>query len=133
MNDRDLSLLNIRPTLSINLEKVSLPEETFQNKTLRPILKLQHDTIIGLFKNFLRHHKANYEAMLSQEKIMFIDSVLNKELKLKNTLLGVVIGQFTTLELQEFNTNSQNLSKRIADLLRQRIIDSIILLDDLQD
>ncbi len=134
MNDRDQTLLSLRPHIStIDLEKISLSEESFQNKTVRPILKLQQDIIIGLVKNFLQRHKVNYTAMSLPEKEKFIDLALNRDLKLKNTLLGIVIGHFTVLELMEFNSNSQNLSKRIADLLQQRIIDNIILLDNLED
>ncbi len=134
MNDRDHTLLRIRPNIStIDLEKISLSEESFQNKTVRPILNLQQDIIIGLVKNFLHRHKVNYTAMSLPEKEKFIDLALNRDLKLKYTLLGIVIGHFTVLELMEFNSNSQNLSKRIADLLQQRIIDNIILLDNLED
>ena len=133
MKDRDQILMSLRPTISrIDLEKVSQPEESFQNRTLRPILKLQQNVIIELVKSYLCQHKAKYAVMPLHEKIKLIESVLQKDLKLKSTLQGIVIGQFTLLELKEFNSNSQNLSKRIAHLLQQRIIDSIMLLDDLQ-
>ncbi|MDA0355999.1 MAG: glyoxalase [Bacteroidetes bacterium] len=133
MKDRDQILMSLRPTISrINLEKISQPEESFQNHTLRPILKLQQDVIIELVKSYLHQHKAKYAVMPLHEKIKFIESVLQKDLKLKSTLQGIVIGQFTLLELKEFNSNSQNLSKRIIILLQQRIIDSVMLLEDLQ-
>lgn len=133
MKDRDQILMSLRPTISrIDLEKVSQPEESFQNRTLRPILKLQQNVIIELVKSYLCQHKAKYAVMPLHEKIKLIESVLQKDLKLKSTLQGIVIGQFTLLELKEFNSNSQNLSKRIINLLQQRIIDSIMLLEDLQ-
>jgi hypothetical protein len=132
MSNRDKEQLALRPHLpKIDQDKQSKAEERFQNDTLRPILKYQQAVIITLMKNYVSRHKANYTSMGLTEKLSFIANALNKDLKLKYTLHGVIIGYFTNEELEEFTTNNQALSKRLSNLLQQRITDSMMLLDNL--
>jgi len=52
MANRDEFLLNLRgEPIGVTFENSSL-EELFQNKTLRPILKLQNDLFIEVFINY---------------------------------------------------------------------------------
>jgi len=48
---RNETLINLRPEIKFDTSKTSLDAETFQNQTLRPILKWQHDIIIQFLKN----------------------------------------------------------------------------------
>ena len=55
MNSRDTYLQSIRPIISSALVKDNMSEdERFQNKTLRPIIKLQNDLFLAVFKNYIR-------------------------------------------------------------------------------
>ena len=58
MDTRDTSLLKIRP--EIPNAKVTLlmsEEEYFQNKTIRPIAKLQNNLLVEVFKHYVKKHK----------------------------------------------------------------------------
>ena len=58
METRDQNLLNLRPEiLSAKLSENMSSEERFQNTTLRPIIKLQQDLLILVFKNYINKHK----------------------------------------------------------------------------
>ena len=52
MPNRTTDLLNIRPEIhdAIVFETMS-DDERFQNTTIRPVIKLQHDLLIEVFKN----------------------------------------------------------------------------------
>jgi len=100
MNSKKLS---IRPELALSS---SIPDEDFQNKTLRPILKLQHDIIVLLFTSFCKKQKIKKNAVL------------------RNQCIGLVIGQFTTDEFTIYIKNESEFNKRILNMTAQRIADS---------
>ncbi len=52
MENRDLFLLEFRGEIVGSLSKDSSAEELFQNKTIRPIMKLQNDLFIEVFINY---------------------------------------------------------------------------------
>jgi hypothetical protein len=57
---RNEVLQKIRPEIKFDTTKKSLDDENFQNNTLRPILKTQHDIIILLLSNSLSQQKATH-------------------------------------------------------------------------
>ena len=130
MESRDGHLLTIRPLLkSAKINAATRPEERFQNNTLRPILKLQNDLIISIFRHYINTHKnVFYELPLSQ-RLAYIDQAVHKDSKFRNLLKGVVIGQFTTLEYAEYINNATALNKRIINLIVQRLQSNIQLFD----
>jgi len=112
--------LSIRPQL--NLSSV-IPDEDFQNKTLRPVLKLQNDVIVLLFKNHTQKNAIDF----SNKDLVFekVQHILKKDAVLKNKLIGVVIGMFTVDELQIYQTAASEFNKRILSMLAQRISDNL--------
>ena len=50
----DEKKISIRPELNLSS---TIPDEDFQNRTLRPVLKLQHDLILLLFISFCDKQK----------------------------------------------------------------------------
>ena len=117
----DNKKLSIRPVL--NLESKSVDED-FQNRTLRPILKLQHRTILQVFTHFAHKHKTDI-ALLSLEKLeRYVQSVTKKNTVLRNQLLGLIIGQFTEDEFESYCANDAEFNKRILTMIGQRITDS---------
>ena len=58
MNNRTSDLLQIRPTISSALIFDTMSrDERFQNTTIRPVIKLQHDLLLEVFKNYVSKHK----------------------------------------------------------------------------
>ena len=57
MDSRSTNLKEIRPEIpQAKIHDNMSVEERFQNETLRPIIKLQNDLLIELFKNYVRKH-----------------------------------------------------------------------------
>ena len=99
----------------------SSSEEYFQNQILRPVLKLQNDIFIELFKNYAVKSKANFNTFTIDKKLQFIENSIQNDMKFRNLLIGIVIGLFTIDEYLLYSNNSTNLNKRIITMLIERI------------
>tara|TARA_B100001094_G_scaffold21408_1_gene18070 strand:- start:984 stop:1391 length:408 start_codon:yes stop_codon:yes gene_type:complete len=130
MNDRSKNLIHIRPYI-LNMEsfdKMSI-QERFQNETLRPILKLQNSLFIQIFQNYIEKHKGIYHKFNLNEKLNYIESCLIKDQKLRNYLKGIIIGHFTLEEYGIYKKQSSELSKRMINMLNERLKDQLQLFD----
>ncbi len=130
MNDRSKNLIHIRPYI-VNMEsfdKMSI-QERFQNETLRPILKLQNSLFIEIFQNYIEKHKGIYHKFNLNEKLNYIESCLIKDQKLRNYLKGIIIGHFTLEEYDIYKKQSSELSKRMINMLKERLKDQLQLFD----
>lgn len=96
-------------------------EEFFQNQTLRPILKLQNDIFVAIFKNYLIKSKANFENFTIDKKLKFIENSIQNDIKFRKLLNGIVIGLFTEDEYHLYSQNASNLNKRIMAMLIERL------------
>ena len=106
----------------------SSSEEYFQNQTLRPILKLQNELFIEIFKNYIIKSKANFETFTIEKKLQFIENSIQNDMKFRSMLNGIVIGLFTTDEYLLYSNNSSNLNKRIMTMLIERYKNQLQLL-----
>jgi len=115
-----------RPVLQ-NLIKDNMSAiELFQNQTLRPIIKMQHNLLIASFKNYIQIRKIDFSSLTVQKKRSKISTVFVKDINYKNRILGVIIGHFTMDEFQYYCLNSSELNKRILKIVAQRVQDSFV-------
>lgn len=117
----------LRPALPKveEIEKCSV-EERFQNLTLRQIIKLQHQLLIALFKDYAVIRKTDLKNLSEQRIKRFIESSLSKDIAFKNKLIGIIIGHFTIEEFNIYNNTSSEFNKRILSILKNRLKDSIV-------
>lgn len=117
---RDQSIKAIRPEIPIQ-EIHTNPIQVFQDKTLRPILKYQHDLIITIYNEFLDNHKIDF-SLLSPEQInLKIDHTVKQNSNLQALLKGTIIALFTNEELIYWKNNKTEVNKRIIQLIIKRI------------
>lgn len=132
MEPRDKNLLEARPQIeSAVITSTTLPDESFQNRTLRPVILLQNDLLLEAFRNYIQKHKNIFYEMNVEKKLNYIENAIQKDIKFRNSLKGMVIGQFTIEEYRYYITNSSALNKRMMNLVRERIQSNIQLLDPL--
>ena len=81
-------------------------DEAFQNKTLRPIIKMQNDLFIAVFKNYISKRKNVFYELTLQKQMAYIENAIHKDMKFRNSLKGMVIGQFTIEEYELYIINS---------------------------
>lgn len=130
MTTRDQLLLEARPVIeSIVLNEYMSNDERFQNETLRPIIKLQNDLLIEVFKNYIAKHKNVFYQLTLEKRLNYIENAIHKDIKFRNSLKGMIIGQFTVLEYGIYIKNSSALNKRMMTIVKQRLQSNIQLFE----
>ncbi|MEJ6793241.1 MAG: glyoxalase, partial [Lacinutrix sp.] len=130
MKTRDEQMLAIRPIIStIRISDNMSADERFQNLTLRPIIKLQNDLLIDVFKNYISKYKNVFYQLTLDRRLHYIDNAIHKDIKFRNALKGIIIGQFTSEEYILYITNSSALNKRMMNLVIQRLQSNIQLFE----
>ena len=126
MNDRSQKLLQIRPEIpSAKILPNMSDEERFQNETLRPIIKLQNDLLLASFQNYIVKGKNSFYSLTIENRLNYITNAIQKDIKFRNSLKGMVIGQFTFEEYTEYIKNSSALNKRMMNMVIKRLQDQI--------
>ena len=128
MMKRDSNLTDIRPIIKTAIINSNMSfDEQFQNATLRPVIALQNNLLIEVFKNYIVKRKNVFYELSSEKQIDYIDHAIHKDMKFRNSIKGMIIGQFTTEEYSKYITNSSALNKRMMNLVMNRLIDQIQL------
>jgi len=122
--------LDIRPSISESHFNNQMGfDEHFQNKTLRPVLKLQNYLLVEAFKNYANKHKGVFYDLSLEKKLQYIERAIQKDIKFRNSLKGMIIGQFTVEEYRDYITNSSALNKRMMHMVVERLKDQIQLFE----
>ena len=129
MENRDLHLLALRGETIGTITPNSSHEEVFQNRTLRPILKAQNNLFLVVFINYAIHQKNVFFGLTPEKKILYIENAIQRDIKFRNSLKGMVIGFFTIEEYKDYVENSSNLNKRMMTMLVERLTSQILLLE----
>ncbi len=129
MKTRDSHVLELRGEALGVITFQSSNEESFQNKTLRPILKLQNDMFIAVFINYAIKQKNVFFNLTPEKKLAYIENVIQRDIKFRNSLKGIIIGLFTIDEYNEYIQNSSNLNKRMMNLLIERLKSQVQLIE----
>lgn len=128
MTYRTENLLKLRPNIpSAKIYDSMSSDELFQNKTLRPIIKLQHELLIAVFKNYIKKRKNVFYDLTLEKQLAYIDNAVHKDMKFRNSVKGMIIGQFTVEEYEVYIQNSSALNKRMMNIVKERLLDSIQL------
>ena len=114
--------MELKPRPLLSLKKANSEEEIFQNKTLRPILKLQHDLIITLAQEFLKSRNITWEKVKEKNPFQWLNINIKRDIPFKNQLIGMVIGQFSKNELDEYLTFQKEMNKRIINMMTERMV-----------
>ncbi|MAP81091.1 MAG: glyoxalase [Aequorivita sp.] len=132
MDSRDKLLLSLRPTIpSAKITENTSTNESFQNKTLRPIVLLQHKLLLASFKNYINKHKGVFYSLSVEKKLDYIENAIHKDIKFRNSLKGIIIGQFTIDEYELYIQNSSSLNKRMMNIVKERLKDNLLYFDKL--
>ena len=129
MNQRDKLIKEIRGESLGNISSQSSSEELFQNEVIRPILNLQNDLFIASFLNFISKYKRDFYTKTVENKLSIIENAIQKDIKFRNALKGMIIALFTTDEYAIYIQNSSNLNKRMMNLLIERLKSQVQLFD----
>lgn len=129
MNERDIFLKEFRGQTIGSVTNQSSTEESFQNEVLRPILKLQNDLFIASFINYVVKSKADFYSYTVEKKLSVIENAIQKDIKFRNALKGMIIALFTSDEYAVYIKNSSNINKRMMSMLIERLKSQVQLFE----
>jgi len=129
MDQRDKLIKELRGESLGESNIQSSSEELFQNEVIRPILKLQNDLFIASFLNYISKYKRDFYTKSVESKLAIIENAIQKDIKFRNALKGMIIALFTTDEYALYIQNSSNLNKRMMNLLIERLKSQVQLFD----
>jgi hypothetical protein len=121
MDQRDAFLKEFRGETIGTVTDQSSSDELFQNQVLRPILKLQNDLFIAAFGNHLVKNRIDFNAFSVEKKLATIENLIQKDIKFRNALKGMIMGLFTIEEYAQYIKNSSSLNKRMMGMLIERL------------
>lgn len=133
MNQRDIFLNEFRGQTIGTVNNQSSSDEVFQNEVLRPILKLQNDLFVASFANYVAKNKIDFSTFSIEKKMATIETALQKDIKYRNALKGMIIGLFTTDEYAQYIKNSSGLNKRMMGMLIERLKNQVQLFENNTD
>jgi hypothetical protein len=129
MADRDTFLKEFRGETLGTVSAQSSADELFQNQTIRPILKLQNDLFVAVFINYVNKNKADFYSYTVEKKLQTIENSIQKDIKFRNSLKGIVMALFTIEEYDTYIQNSSSLNKRMMNLLIDRLKSQVQLFE----
>lgn len=116
----------VRPKLPDTLTEGELKEEElFQNMILRPVIKMQHDLLIMRVKSHFISKRVLFNAMDNKKRTEAIIQAFQNDHNLKKEIQGMITGQLTVLEFQQYLKIERSLNKRIVQMVCNRMIDSL--------
>ena len=116
----------VRPKLPDALTDGELKEEElFQNMVLRPLIKMQHDLLIMRVKSHFSSKRVLFNVMDNKKRIEAIIKAFQSDHNLKKEIQGMITGQLSLVEFQQYLQMERSLNKRIIQMVRNRMIDSL--------
>lgn len=129
MDQRDTFLKEFRGETIGTVSDQSSSDELFQNQVLRPILKLQNDLFIASFINHLGKNRIDFNSFSVDKKLTTIENAIQKDIKFRNALKGMIIALFTIEEYAIYIKNSSSLNKRMMGMLIERLKNQVQLFE----
>ena len=73
-----------RPIIKNLIKKHTTEIESFQNTTIRPIIKMQHLLLVASFNNYLEKRKVNLQSCSDLQINNKIKSIFNRDISYRN-------------------------------------------------
>ena len=119
----------VRPKLPDSLTDGKLKEEElFQNMVLRPVIKMQHDVLILRVKSYFSSKRVMFNVMDKKKRTLAIEKAFLGDNAFKKEIQGMVLGQLDTTEYQRYLKYERTMNKRIIQMVRNRMLDSVLQL-----
>ena len=117
----------VRPNLPKSLIEGHIKEEElFQNMVLRPVIKMQHDILILRVHSHFLSKKIVFHMMDKKKRVNAIESAFQNDNAFKKEVQGMILGQLNPEEFQRYLKSERSMNKRIIQMVRNRMLDSIL-------
>ncbi len=122
MTLRDIEIQKLRP--EINFGEIQQPLEQFQ-EVLRQVLKLQNDVLVQSSVHFLENKYKGFSNRDETIKKELFYQTLKKDIPFKKDLIGMIKGLFTSIELNFYLSNQQEINKRLVEFIYKRVVEQL--------
>lgn len=113
-----------RPNLPSEIaEGISNPAEEFQNKVLRPIIKMQSDVLIAHLQATLKAMKIDFTQLSKEQQEISLQTLFSQNQSFKREVIGMIMGHFTVEEYNFYSALSKELNRRITQIVLNRCLD----------
>jgi len=125
-NERNDLLIKLRPLLknSNTLDNTN-QLEAFQNSTLRPIIKFQHELLILVIRTYLINNKFDIENSTVEKLSNFISTAIKNDKQLNLQVVHTISGFFTREEFEYYTQNKKGIHKRIIQICIERTLTNL--------
>lgn len=126
MENRSEKILAIRPNLHLKETDYHTILEEIQNKTLRPILKLQHEITKRLLlveKNFDRKI---FKQSSKEEIRKSLMQYLKSNPGFRNQIIATIVGMMTVDEFESYIEHRSECNRRIVSMQLKRYMDTFM-------
>ena len=119
---RDGGLVALRPLVPTADPSLAVTShEVFLHATLRPVLKLQNETLLALVADHVRRLVKDFARFAPDDRRERLASLLRSDSRLKGTLVGAVLGVLTSDELAFALAHEAEVRRRIVALVAERV------------
>ena len=118
------TLLALRPVIAGQPAAIPTPTTVadFQHLVLRPLLKLQHALLLAVVADFAADYHLPLATADATQTGRLLAELLTRNTRLRATVVGLVMGHFTTEELAFYRQHRAELNRRLLDLAHQRVM-----------
>jgi hypothetical protein len=121
MTDSRAALKSLRPQLSIATAEDAPPLLHFQNNTLRPLLKMQHELLVRMVQSTQGFDQLLHHTTTKEEYTNVVIHFISRQAALRHQLIGLIIGHFTHTEWLFYEAHNEEIKKRIVHMAGQRV------------
>lgn len=121
-------MLRIRPVLDLP-DVYHSKVERFQNITLRPILKLQHELTLSLLQASKNWRKLSAKIQSRDAYMSQLEKYMSQDVSFRNQVVGCVVGMMTAEEVGQYIMEASTYNKRIMSMQVQRYADTMYPLE----
>lgn len=115
--------ISLRPVIeNAIVDEHSTNAESFQNSTLRPIIKMQHPLLLAFVSDHVLKVNKGFLEVSDETKRQFLKQLFSKDTVVKNRIIGIVVGQFTVEEFEVYSTIDSEVNKRIIAICEERVL-----------
>ena len=92
---------------------------------LRPVIKMQHDVLILRVKSYFTSKRVMFNVMDKKKRTLAIEQAFLGDNAFKKEIQGMILGQLNVDEFQGYLKNERSMNKRIIQIVRNRMLDSL--------
>lgn len=93
---------------------------------LRPVIKMQHDVLILRVKSYFTSKRVMFNVMDKKKRTLAIEQAFLGDNAFKKEIQGMILGQLNVDEFQGYLKNERSMNKRIIQMVRNRMLDSLL-------